>query len=60
MAKPAARIAALQFGFAIGILAVLTRAAQLQIVEAEHWEREAASQRTIKKVLPARRGTQKL
>jgi cell division protein FtsI (penicillin-binding protein 3) len=56
MAKPAARIAALQFAFAIGILAVLTRAAQLQIVEAEHWEAEAARQRTVKRVLPARRG----
>ena len=56
MAKPAARIAAVQFGFALGILAVLTRAAQLQIVEAERWEREAARQRTEKVVLPARRG----
>jgi cell division protein FtsI (penicillin-binding protein 3) len=56
MAKPAARIAAIQFGFALGILAVLTRAAQLQIVEAERWEREAARQRTEKVVLPARRG----
>jgi cell division protein FtsI (penicillin-binding protein 3) len=56
MAKPAARIAAVQFGFALGILAVLTRAAQLQIVEAEQWEREAARQRTEKVVLPARRG----
>src|SRR6185295_13375475 len=56
MAKPAARIAAIQFGFALGILAVLTRAAQLQLVEAERWEREAARQRTEKVVLPARRG----
>jgi cell division protein FtsI (penicillin-binding protein 3) len=56
MAKPAARIGAIQFGFAVGILAVLTRAAQLQIVEAERWEREAARQRTEKVVLPARRG----
>jgi cell division protein FtsI (penicillin-binding protein 3) len=56
MAKPTARIAAIQFGFAVGILAVLTRAAQLQIVEAERWEREAARQRTEKVVLPARRG----
>ena len=56
MAKPSARIGAIQFGFAIGILAVLTRAAQLQIVEAERWEREAARQRTEKVVLPARRG----
>jgi cell division protein FtsI (penicillin-binding protein 3) len=56
MAKPAVRIAAIQFGFAVGILAVLTRAAQLQIVEAERWEAEAARQRTEKVVLPARRG----
>jgi cell division protein FtsI (penicillin-binding protein 3) len=56
MAKPTARIAAIQFGFALGILAVLTRAAQLQIVEAERWEAEAARQRTEKVVLPARRG----
>jgi cell division protein FtsI (penicillin-binding protein 3) len=56
MAKPTARIGAIQFGFAVGVLAVLTRAAQLQIVEAERWEREAARQRTEKVVLPARRG----
>jgi cell division protein FtsI (penicillin-binding protein 3) len=56
MAKPTARIAAIQFGFALGILAVLTRSAQLQIVEAERWQREAARQRTEKVVLPARRG----
>jgi cell division protein FtsI (penicillin-binding protein 3) len=56
MAKPTARIAAIQFGFAVGILAVLTRAAQLQIVETERWAREAARQRTEKVVLPARRG----
>jgi cell division protein FtsI (penicillin-binding protein 3) len=56
MAKPTARIGAIQFGFAIGILAILTRAAQLQIVEAERWEQEAARQRTEKVVLPARRG----
>lgn len=57
MAKPAARIGAIQFAFALGILAVLTRAAELQIVEAERWEREAARQRTERVVLPARRGT---
>jgi cell division protein FtsI (penicillin-binding protein 3) len=56
MAKPAARIGAIQFAFAVGILAILTRAAQLQLVEAERWEREAARQRTEKVVLPARRG----
>ena len=56
MAKSTARIAAIQFGFAVGILAVLTRAAQLQIVDAERWEQEASRQRTVKVVLPARRG----
>jgi cell division protein FtsI (penicillin-binding protein 3) len=56
MAKPTARIAAIQFGFALGVLALLTRAAQVQIVEAERWEAEAARQRTEKVVLPARRG----
>ena len=35
MAKPAARIAVLQAGFAIGVLALLVRAVQLQIVEGE-------------------------
>lgn len=57
MAKPAARIGAIQFALAIGILAVLTRAAELQIVETERWAREAARQRTERVVLPARRGT---
>jgi cell division protein FtsI (penicillin-binding protein 3) len=56
MAKPTTRIAAIQFGFAIGIAAVLGRAAQLQIVEREQWAREARSQRTERAVLPARRG----
>ncbi|MBA3498173.1 MAG: PASTA domain-containing protein [Gemmatimonadales bacterium] len=56
MTRPAARIGALQFGFALGILALLTRAAQLQIVEAERWQREASRQRTEKVVQPARRG----
>ena len=56
MAKPAVRIAAIQFGFALGMLAVLGRAAQLQIVQAQRWKREAEHQRTEKAVLPARRG----
>ena len=37
MAKPAARIAVIQVGFAIGVLALLSRAVQLQIVEGEEW-----------------------
>jgi cell division protein FtsI (penicillin-binding protein 3) len=56
MAKPSARIAAVQFGFAVGIVAILSRAAQLQIVDHEAWSAEARRTRTVKVVLPARRG----
>ena len=56
MAKPAARIAVLQAGFAIGVLALLVRAVQLQIVEGADWARLAESTRTERRVLPARRG----
>ena len=35
MAKPTARIAAIQFGFAIGVVALLARAVQLQIIDGE-------------------------
>ncbi len=57
MAKPAARIAAIQFCFAVGIAAVVARAAQLQILQGARWSREAEAQRTERAVLPARRGT---
>ena len=56
MAKPAARIAAIQFGFAIGVVALLTRAVQLQIVDGEKWAKEAETKRTERRVLEARRG----
>ena len=56
MAKPAARIAVIQAGFALGVLVLLTRAVQLQIVEGEAWARLAESSRTERRVLPARRG----
>ncbi|MGH7497267.1 MAG: peptidoglycan D,D-transpeptidase FtsI family protein, partial [Gemmatimonadales bacterium] len=56
MAKPAARIAVLQFGFALAVLAVLGRAAQVQIFQRERWSLEAERQRTVRAVLPARRG----
>jgi len=57
MAKPAARIAAIQFCFAVGITAVVVRAAQLQLWQGGRWAREAEVQRTERAVLPARRGT---
>ncbi|HEU5039355.1 MAG TPA: penicillin-binding transpeptidase domain-containing protein [Gemmatimonadales bacterium] len=56
MAKPAVRIAALQFGFLLAVVAIVARAAQLQIVQGERWRREAERKRTERVVLPARRG----
>ncbi|HEY7479856.1 MAG TPA: penicillin-binding transpeptidase domain-containing protein [Gemmatimonadales bacterium] len=56
MAKPAVRIAAIQFGFALGVATLLARAAQLQILDGESWAREAESTRTERRILPARRG----
>ena len=56
MARPAARIAVIQVGFALGVLALLTRAVQLQIVEGEEWAKLAERSRTERRVLPARRG----
>src|SRR5690606_35005074 len=40
----------------LGIAAVLARAAQVQLVNGDYWERKAEAQRTEKVVLPARRG----
>ncbi|HYC32180.1 MAG TPA: penicillin-binding transpeptidase domain-containing protein [Gemmatimonadales bacterium] len=56
MAKPAVRIAALQFGFLLAVAAIIGRAAQLQIVQGDQWRREAERKRTERVVLPARRG----
>jgi cell division protein FtsI (penicillin-binding protein 3) len=56
MAKPLARIAAVQFGFALSVAAILARAAQLQLVQGDRWAEQARRQRTERVVLPARRG----
>lgn len=56
MAKPAVRIAVLQLGFLLAVVAILARAAQLQIVQGDRWKREAERKRTERVVLPARRG----
>src|SRR4051812_17500553 len=56
MAKPLVRIAAVQFGFSLGVVAILARAAQLQLVQGDRWSEEAERQRTERVVLPARRG----
>jgi hypothetical protein len=46
MAKSTARIAAIQFGFAVGVVALLARAVQLPIVGGDKWAKEAESKRT--------------
>jgi cell division protein FtsI (penicillin-binding protein 3) len=56
MTRSAARIAAVQFCFALGVGAIVLRAAQLQLVQGGRWAAEARSQRTERSVLPARRG----
>jgi cell division protein FtsI (penicillin-binding protein 3) len=57
MTRSAARIAAVQFCFGLGVAAIVARAAQLQLVQGGRWAAEAEEQRTERKVLPARRGT---
>ena len=56
MAQPRARIVAVQLAFALVILAILARAAQLQLFQGERWAEQARRQRTERAVLPARRG----
>src|SRR3954468_22592855 len=56
MDRPQARIAAVQFVFALGVLAILARAVQLQLVQGERWADQAERQRTERAILPARRG----
>ena len=57
MAKPAARIAALQFALLAGLLLVIGRAGYLQLVKGAEFSRVARAQRTVTRELPARRGT---
>lgn len=57
MARPAARIVAVQLGIALGLAAVVARAGQLQLVQHERWAAEAVAERTERVELPARRGT---
>ena len=45
-----------QLGFALAVLAILARAAQLQLFQGRRWAEQAARQRTERAVLPAKRG----
>lgn len=57
MAKPAARVGFIQFCLMLGTLGVLARAAQLQLVQGEHWARKAAESRTVREAIAAHRGS---
>ncbi len=57
MARARARIGLLQASLALGLLAVVGRAAQVQIFQGRRWAAEAEESRTEVKRLEARRGT---
>jgi cell division protein FtsI (penicillin-binding protein 3) len=57
MAKPAARILALQLALGAGLLLVIGRAGYLQLVRGGDLARQAARLRTVSRELDARRGT---
>lgn len=55
--RSGARLAAIQLAFAIGIVAVIARAVQIQIVRGAAYAEQARATRTETVALPARRGT---
>ena len=57
MARPTARIVALQAAFGAGLLLIIGRAGWLQLVRGREFSRRAALERTKEVELPASRGT---
>jgi cell division protein FtsI (penicillin-binding protein 3) len=57
MAKPAVRIHTVQVLMLLGLLALVARAAQVQLVQGQRWAAEARASRTERIILDARRGT---
>src|SRR4026209_389015 len=57
MAKPVARIVALQVALGAGLLLLAGRSGYLQLVKGGEFARKARAQRTVTRELPARRGT---
>ena len=57
MARPAARILALQVALGVGLVIIIGRAGWLQLVHGREMARRAASLRTARRELEARRGT---
>lgn len=56
MAKPEARIGALELVFLLGALLVAGRAGYLQLVEGKNYAKQATAERTVRRVLDAPRG----
>src|SRR2546428_13970616 len=57
MAKPLVRLQVVQIGIGIALLALVLRAAQVQLVEGRKYAAVAKAQRTERVILDARRGT---
>lgn len=56
MARPQARLAVIGAGFAVGLAALVARAAQVQLADGATYAGRAAAQRTDSVILPAPRG----
>jgi len=57
VARVHARLGLLQAGLAVGLIAVVLRAAQVQLVDGGRYAAEASRSRTEVRAIPARRGT---
>jgi len=57
MAKPLVRLRVVEIGIGIALLALVLRAAQVQLVEGRRYAAAAKAQRTERVILDARRGT---
>jgi len=57
MAKPLVRLRVVEIGIGIALLALVLRAAQVQLIEGRRYAAAAKAQRTERVVLDARRGT---
>ena len=57
MAKPLVRLRVVEIGLGLGLLALVVRAGQVQLLEGRRYAASAAAQRTERVVLDARRGT---
>ena len=57
MARPATRIQFVQWGLLLGLMLLVGRSAQVQLLEGDRWAAAARARRTDRIVLPARRGT---